>query len=658
MVVAVLPAERWERMAASVNGRLFGDVRARRVVRVVLLGLAGVSIVTVVANDDLRHGAKVWFACLLMLIGWTVLMVTRTVRLTSVLRLFSVAMLGSLVIVWLWVRWSTRGLLTESNAGPGIAIAGLVEETFKLLPLAALAVVAPGRVRRFTVADWLCCGLASGMGFQAAEDFVRQATYEPSLWDYFDGRRWGYGWSLFGGGFEYNEVQFSGHHISTALAAAGIGVAVVVSIRRVRWWPAVWLAPLGLWALVVCDHLGYNATARNPEFRGSVSSPIPQVVHTVWSATGYGFGRGWLLAGLALVAVLVDAGRLYAVEIARGAALFPPATVGERWLRGVGERLVAVVRDQVRRWSTVVRMLTTVSSARLAATVGALEERRVGREHTASGDSVVGRRVTRWLSMVVGVVGAVVSVQLAVALAERIGAVLEVGSDRSWFAGLLEALLDMWDDLGPPGQFGLLALGVTMMLLPGTMIVFGGMSIAGAGVVGATTVVVPAAVGAAGAVVTGTTIGLAMADAADAGVGSRPDSAESDETRSASERREELASDPSRGGIADDATRQEADAALRLEDSGQLPGPIRRDPSGNAEFIDGSGQPWDVKAFRSDYPNGYRLGRALEKIQAEIEIGENVIVDSTNLSPEHLSELRAAVDLRADWVGRVLWSGP
>ncbi len=128
--------------------------------------------------------------------------------------------------------------------------------------------------------------------------------------------------------------------------------------------------------------------------------------------------------------------------------------------------------------------------------------------------------------MILGAAAAVVSARVAVALAERIGPTLQASGGGLWFAGLLGALLDMWDDLGPPGQFGLLALGLTMMLLPGTMIVFGGISVAAAGVIGATTVVVPAAVGTAGAVVTGTAIGLAMVDAADPGVGSSPDDAE------------------------------------------------------------------------------------------------------------------------------------
>jgi RsiW-degrading membrane proteinase PrsW (M82 family) len=52
----------------------------------------------------------------------------------------------------------------------------------KLLPLAVLALLAPGRVRRFGANDWLLCGLACGMGFHAAEDSTRQVIpHQPGI---------------------------------------------------------------------------------------------------------------------------------------------------------------------------------------------------------------------------------------------------------------------------------------------------------------------------------------------------------------------------------------------------------------------------------------------------------------------------------------------
>ena len=62
--------------------------------------------------------------------------------------------------------------LPVRSAGPSVAIATVMEESLKLVPLEVIAFLAPGRARRFAAADWGLLGLAAGMGFQAAEDFV------------------------------------------------------------------------------------------------------------------------------------------------------------------------------------------------------------------------------------------------------------------------------------------------------------------------------------------------------------------------------------------------------------------------------------------------------------------------------------------------------
>jgi hypothetical protein len=48
------------------------------------------------------------------------------------------------------------------------------------------------------------------------------------------------------------------------------------------------------------------------------------------------------------------------------------------------------------------------------------------------------------------------------------------------------------------------------------------------------------------------------------------------------------------------------------------------------------------------------LDRDLGKIEAEFNKGENVIIDTTNLSPEHAQQLRDAINARG-WSDRILW---
>ncbi len=119
----------------------------------------------------------------------------------------------------------------------------------------------------------------------------------------------------------------------------------------------------------------------------------------------------------------------------------------------------------------------------------------------------------------------------------------------------------------------------------------------------------------------------------------------------------ELAKDPAQGGAATAKTVREAEVGVSLEEAGKLPKPITRDPTGGAEFIDAAKQAWDVKRFNSSFPpntGGYSLEDSLRKIGRELSNGENVILDTIDLRPEHVAELRAGVTARG-WDARVIW---
>ncbi len=124
-------------------------------------------------------------------------------------------------------------------------------------------------------------------------------------------------------------------------------------------------------------------------------------------------------------------------------------------------------------------------------------------------------------------------------------------------------------------------------------------------------------------------------------------------------RLDELAADPAQGGKATPKTKREAEVGLELEESGMLTPVIKRDPTGKAEFIDGNGTKWDIKTFDSRFPprkGGFSLQRDMGKIKSELEQGENVILNTENLSGQHVQELRGAVDaLDPALKSRILW---
>jgi len=105
-----------------------------------------------------------------------------------------------------------------------------------------------------------------------------------------------------------------------------------------------------------------------------------------------------------------------------------------------------------------------------------------------------------------------------------------------------------------------------------------------------------------------------------------------------------LARDPAQGGKVTPGSLREAEVAVSLEESGQVQGPIQRDPSGAADFIDGNGTHWDVKGFNSHQPKsqgGFDLATDAGKVDTSLSQGENVMVDTAQMTPSDVAALKA-----------------
>lgn len=129
------------------------------------------------------------------------------------------------------------------------------------------------------------------------------------------------------------------------------------------------------------------------------------------------------------------------------------------------------------------------------------------------------------------------------------------------------------------------------------------------------------------------------------------------------ERLDDLAQDPAhRGKDPSPKTRREAEVGMALEEQGVLKGPIKRDPNpAGGEFIDADGKVWDVKTFNSNYKprdGGFSLDKDVAKIEKELGKGEGVILDTKDLSAEHLEQLREAVTQKGWTNDQVLWFPP
>jgi WXG100 family type VII secretion target len=116
----------------------------------------------------------------------------------------------------------------------------------------------------------------------------------------------------------------------------------------------------------------------------------------------------------------------------------------------------------------------------------------------------------------------------------------------------------------------------------------------------------------------------------------------------------DLASDAAQGGQVSAKTLFEARVGLTLEEAGALKAPITRDRTQAAEFIDADGVSWDVKSFYAKRPGSFQLDREVRKIGDELRLGENVILDTSDLGPSEIEDLRKAVTSNK-WDDRVLW---
>ncbi|MFG1675108.1 hypothetical protein [Micromonospora sp. NPDC049282] len=141
---------------------------------------------------------------------------------------------------------------------------------------------------------------------------------------------------------------------------------------------------------------------------------------------------------------------------------------------------------------------------------------------------------------------------------------------------------------------------------------------------------------------------------------------------------QELAADPAHNGKISAKSRREAEVGLEAEAQGKIPGPIRRaeldnsDPAfqkDQGEFIDGNGDNWDVKSPVDTFPAGRQAGQPMpegtrgrydgneteQKLSDEVAGGQRVIIDSKNLSPGSLADLKRRVAGNPDLDGKVVF---
>lgn len=387
-----VPAELWERVTGIPTAWLAAHpVLAAWWVRVRAVGL-WLSLLWVLALlvlvPDVRGSVGAYAGSFVLLVVWFVLVRTKTVSWRTTARVFSACVVWSAVIGWFTLRVADQIDLWPSSDGSGIALAGFLEESGKLVPLLVLVVVAPGRVRRFAAGDWAVLGFTSGVAFNAFEDAMRQIAAHRSLWGLLGDSARHYSlnpWTS--GGFVSPDgvaVSF-GHHIWTATAAMGIGLGIT-------WWRSGWRgARVGALAfpalvilLVIAEHVSFNAHNGNTRWPGQGGEGFSPILAGLWAATGHGRAVGVLSVVLLVACLAVDVHRRHS------AALQSPA------LDGVRVRPAGAVTETEPGLRAVALWLERVAPPAGPTTTPGPRAARVGWRVAAGTGALIIRAVAQW----------------------------------------------------------------------------------------------------------------------------------------------------------------------------------------------------------------------------------------------------------------------
>ena len=493
--------EWWERLRDRTSrSRIFLALRRVRAVAAWFALL--VVLVAVAVSPTVRTALGAWIGCLWLVVCWFTLARAKTVSWALTSGVFATGMPLALLIamVSLWVC-SAAGV-TPSDIAASVAVASVVEEVLKLTPLAVLALVAPGRVRRFLVSDWIVLGVAAGAAFETVEEVTRRVMLLNSSNSFLN--------SLFcpeggrqlecGGATTYSLSPFSGvtgdifpypyagHAVVTGLVGGAIGLGIALWRRgrvhhggyRAALQLLAPIVPLWTWWVAVVDHMGRNAS--NDVLWSLTGGEAPSwPVEVTASLTNNGHGRGATLLLMLALAWVIDSRTLWSGGYV---SALESENYGNRWApwrwrvwAGVprnafgrfladGACLVSVVGVEWRwAWMTLMEAAAFREPRLLLATPAKL---RIAREEAARAE--LDPAPEQWWRVRLGGLCAVVAGVLVIAMVPDLTRSLADSLTEEqpyWLAGILDALGAAWESLSWEKKLGLVVLAGSMVVLSG-----------------------------------------------------------------------------------------------------------------------------------------------------------------------------------------------
>ncbi|MGY4645722.1 toxin glutamine deamidase domain-containing protein [Cellulomonas sp. URHB0016] len=481
------PPEWWEHLAARpaawLAARPATAARLRRVRAVGTWVALPVLAAMLVLVPSTRESARAYAWSFAMLVVWFLLVRTKTVSWAGTARWFSLCVAWSAVIGWFTLRVADALDLSPSSDGSATALAGFLEESGKLIPLLVLAVLAPGRVRRFGAGDWAVLGFASGAAFNGYEDAMRQLAVQGQWFLWQDPSRV-YSWNPWASGqfVSTDGVALSpGHHIWTVAGAMGIGLGIALwRTRRACLRALAVVLPTALVLWQIADHASFNAHNNQSSWPAEPAPGFPTILSGVWSAGGHGRFLSIASAVLLVACLLIDVHRRHRAARLAPAGLDrsqPGGAVnddepGQRvlgwWATTVNpqvgpgrtlERVGSIAIRALAQWTADIGVVLAAHAplageSRRAAVlrgrtiaVGVRHIRGEAMDLTTPGTEPETRRRFAAAAAVLGSVAVVVCVLWGAHVAAAVGTYLQLDGDGVYLAGLLDGVGDWWNGL-------------------------------------------------------------------------------------------------------------------------------------------------------------------------------------------------------------------
>lgn len=340
------PREWWQHLAERRARWLDAHPHAARALAVTRTVVLAGSLLWILGLwlflPELRLGMRAYLGCLWVVVCWFALARTKTLTWSGYLGFFTLCIPWSvgigLVTTVMAGQVAQFDLFAVTETGAQVAIAGIVEEVSKLVPVAVLVLLAPRRAARFATVDWLLLGLASGTAFLAVEESVRRTALATGNAGF--GSLLGLTSALPQGYVQFGLTpiptpmsadgallapttvgEFGGHAVMTALVTGVVGLALAAwqARRRLSGLALATLSVVVLWS-TIADHAMYNAGLElfsalpgdddTPAWLDPDSTTISWWLRVPWSLLGHGHGRITVFLLLVLVCLLVDVTRL------------------------------------------------------------------------------------------------------------------------------------------------------------------------------------------------------------------------------------------------------------------------------------------------------------------------------------------------------------